>query len=936
MNQKPNKIFNSILIPFLLVFISIFLTYFGMQTQFIDRELDRFISRNINTQMKTLWNRFIAEEVSNPLQRLQWIIDSISSDVSHDLKTIKKVLPSRFEILKNDLYLDYIALFNLQGELVIQQALSLKDEPQNPADFQALIKQGKVTDKIFGIDKTTHGLALKIISPIYSADERIVGYMSAVRHLDDSFFERINSHTSLQTLIFKDDQAIFSAIPFKGEEFFLPKEIQEKFYLTNSTPPESAAHIFIFDTEYLSHSFPFKNLRGDIVGFVMLISNLEIKKRSLKKVASILMWSIFLGSVLILFLGHLISKGITTPIHKLIQATHKVSSGNLNATVDVQSHQELIILSDSFNTMTANLKRTLVSKNYFYGIINTINDLLIIVSPDHSIEFVNQTTLNVLGYTREELIGNPFSLLFKGFYPLKGIDSKAMAQTGKVAEYSCSMITKTGETIPVSFSWAITWDEKKQTMEIVGVARDIRERVEAERKIKQERDKLNTLIEATNDLIFIRNCKGEITFVSHAVEKILGYSPDVFKNLPSGKILSSNPLNHSFLDSPGRWCNKEIVAPYWTEFMTKGGKHFFLEINEAPLQIKNGEDIEIMGIGRDISERKRLEDHLRDYQQKRMEKLKKASRFDDIIGRTKNMQEIYELIKIVSQNNSTVLVKGESGTGKELIAQAIHNNSPRCNFPFIEVTCSVLSEHLLESELFGHVKGAFTGAIKDRPGRFEQAQRGTIFLDEIGDISLNAQIKLLRVLQEREIVRVGGEKRVKVDVRIVAATNKDLDKEIAEGRFREDLYYRLNVVPIIVPPLRERKRDIPLLVEHFIKIINNKIGKQINSISQKAMNLLIEQYWPGNIRQLENVLEYAMIRCQSSEIKARDLSSDIQHLKGEESSVQDSMAAAEKTAIMNMLKSCQWDMTKAAKTMSMGRTTLWRKMKKYGIKKIKT
>jgi len=327
---------------------------------------------------------------------------------------------------------------------------------------------------------------------------------------------------------------------------------------------------------------------------------------------------------------------------------------------------------------------------------------------------------------------------------------------------------------------------------------------------------------------------------------------------------------------------------------------------------------------------------LQDYQQKRMERLKKASSFDDIIGRTKKMQEIYELIKIVSQNNSTVLVKGESGTGKELVAQAIHKNSPRCNFSLIEVTCSVLSEHLLESELFGHVKGAFTGAIKDRPGRFEQAQGGTIFLDEIGDINLNAQIKLLRVLQEREIVRVGGERRIKVDVRIIAATNKDLDKEVAEGRFREDLYYRLNVVPIIVPPLRERKRDIPLLVEHFIKMINNKIGKQISSISQKAMNILIEQYWPGNIRQLENAVEYAMIRCQSSEIKVRDLSPDIHHLKGEQTSVQDVMATAEKTAIINMLKSCQWDMTQAAKKMNIGRTTLWRKMKKYHIKKVKT
>ena len=511
-----------------------------------------------------------------------------------------------------------------------------------------------------------------------------------------------------------------------------------------------------------------------------------------------------------------------------------------------------------------------------------------------------------------------------------------MAQKGRVTEHSCSMITKAGEIIPVSFSWSITWDEKKQIMEIVCVARDIRERVEAEHKIKQERDKLNTLIEATNDLIFIRNCKGEIIFASHAVEKILGYSPDSFKNFPPGKILSSNPLNHYFLDSPGRWCRKENVEPYWTEFITKEGKHLFLEINEAPLQITGGEDLQIMGIGRDISERKRLEDQLRDYQKKRMEKLQKASRFDNIIGRTKKMQEIYELIKIVSQNNSNVLVKGESGTGKELIAQAVHNNSPRCNFPFIEVTCSVLSEHLLESELFGHMRGSFTGAIKDRPGRFELAQGGTIFLDEIGDISLNAQIKLLRVLQEREIVRVGGEKRIRVDVRIIAATNKDLDKDVAEGRFREDLYYRLNVVPIVVPPLRERQRDIPLLVEHFINILNKKIGKQINSISQKAMNILIEYHWPGNIRQLENAVEYAIIRCQGSEIKARNLSSEIQRFKGEETSVQDLMATAEKSAIIDMLKNCQWDITQAAKKMHIGRTTLWRKMKKYDIKKVKT
>jgi two-component system, NtrC family, response regulator HydG len=513
-------------------------------------------------------------------------------------------------------------------------------------------------------------------------------------------------------------------------------------------------------------------------------------------------------------------------------------------------------------------------------------------------------------------------------------------------DYSCIMLTKEGKTIPVSFSWSIMQDEKNRQNEkicqdekkcltqIIGIARDIREKAEAEQRIREERDKLNTLINSTNDLIFIRNLQGEITFASHAVQRILGYSPEEFKSLPLEKILSSYPLNQNFVESPVQWRNKgtgEMGAPYWVEFMTNDGKPIFLEIKETPLQGEKREITQIMGIGRDISERQRLESQLRDWHEKQAKASNGESNFGQVIGKSKKMQEIYEFIRIVSQNTSTVMLKGESGTGKEMIAQAIHEHSPRRTCPFVEVTCSALSEHLLESELFGHVKGAFTGAIKDKQGRFEQANGGTIFLDEVGDISPNAQVKLLRVLQEREIVRVGGDERVKVNVRIISATNKDLEESVANGTFREDLYYRLNVVPLNVPALRERKEDIPLLVDHFIEKIDRKVEKEVTEISQKAMNLLLEYYWPGNIRQLENAIEYAIIRCQGTEIRVQDLPLDVRNHKAEKATVQDLMANTEKQAILDILKVCQWDLTQAAHQLNISRTTLWRKIKKHGI-----
>ena len=239
--------------------------------------------------------------------------------------------------------------------------------------------------------------------------------------------------------------------------------------------------------------------------------------------------------------------------------------------------------------------------------------------------------------------------------------------------------------------------------------------------------------------------------------------------------------------------------------------------------------------------------------------LKEKFIFKNIVGTSKKMQEVFEIIKKVVNYDVTILITGESGTGKELVAQAIHYNSPRRNKPFIKLNCAALPETLLESELFGYDKGAFTGAVTAKPGRFELAEGGTLFLDEIGDTSLNMQAKFLRVIQEKEYERVGGRQTLKADVRILAATNKDLKQEVEEKRFREDLYYRLNVVPIYLPPLRERKEDIPALVYHFIKELNLFFQKDFSSVSPEAMACLSRYHWPGNIRELKNVLEKAVL-----------------------------------------------------------------------------
>jgi DNA-binding NtrC family response regulator len=310
--------------------------------------------------------------------------------------------------------------------------------------------------------------------------------------------------------------------------------------------------------------------------------------------------------------------------------------------------------------------------------------------------------------------------------------------------------------------------------------------------------------------------------------------------------------------------------------------------------------------------------------------LEKRYSFGNILGKNTRMQSIYELISDISNTDSTVLIQGESGTGKELIARAIHFNSHRKNKPFVVANCSAYSQNLLESELFGHEKGSFTGAIRRKTGRFELAHGGTIFLDEIGEVSPPTQILLLRVLQDHRFERVGGEETLEVDVRVIAATNKKLMEEIRRGTFREDLYYRLNVIPIFVPPLRERKDDVPLLASHFLQKFCQEKSKDVASISPEVMEIILAHSWPGNVRELENVIQHAIIIAKQEKILPKDLP---QYLLQQPLPTKQliSLQDHEKNLIMKTLEETNWNKHQTAKRLKITRSTLYGKMKRYGL-----
>lgn len=332
------------------------------------------------------------------------------------------------------------------------------------------------------------------------------------------------------------------------------------------------------------------------------------------------------------------------------------------------------------------------------------------------------------------------------------------------------------------------------------------------------------------------------------------------------------------------------------------------------------------------------------------EKVEDRYDFSGIIGKSEKIKDIFEKIRIVAQSDATVLVTGESGTGKELVANALHHNSPRKGEAFVKISCAALPETLLEAELFGYEKGAYTGAFKQKKGRFELADKGSLFLDEIGEISPLVQVKLLRVLEERQFERLGGVETINVDVRVICATQRDLKKEVQKGNFREDLYYRLNVVPVYLPPLRDRREDILVLADHFMHIYSKQMNKQIKELSPEVRELLLKYSFPGNVRELENAMERAVTLCRGEEIQIWDLPEEISSLKAFVEKELDKMkdlkpepslflsnvlATLERQYIVRVLEWTKGDLTNAAAILGMSRKTLWEKRKAYGLLKEK-
>ena len=422
------------------------------------------------------------------------------------------------------------------------------------------------------------------------------------------------------------------------------------------------------------------------------------------------------------------------------------------------------------------------------------------------------------------------------------------------------------------------------------------------------------------DAIIMMDDQGIVVEANKAIENICGIDHNSMIGRSISECHTSCDRNCAFvidkaLKNIGVMEEREVRCGHSLRPMQK------VIISSSPIRKRNDSLHGWVIVVRDITRLSNLE-----------QELGARHQFQNIIGKNSKLQEIYNLLDDLGDLDTTVLITGESGTGKSIIARALHYSGSRASKPMITVNCSALPEELLESELFGHVRGAFTGAVKDTPGRFQVAKDGTVLLDEIGDISQRIQLKLLRVLQEKEFERVGESIPIKMEARLIACTNKNLKEKVRQGLFREDLYYRLKVIELKIPPLRERSEDIPLLVDHFCNLFNKSFQKNIKGVTDDVMQIFMKYNWPGNVRELEHSIEHAFVLCRDSLISLRHIPAEIiENASSEGIKYESSME--EHKDILNALKKTYWNKAEAARLLGIDRSTLYRKIQKYHLSK---
>ena len=438
-----------------------------------------------------------------------------------------------------------------------------------------------------------------------------------------------------------------------------------------------------------------------------------------------------------------------------------------------------------------------------------------------------------------------------------------------------------------------------------------------EEELERHRSRLESIFSSVQDAIITVDTEMKVIEANKAAEKICGFKIDngqPFTDCTTECDRSCFEVLQETLRS------RTTIQDYQIECGHRGRNKLIAMVNSSPLLDSGGHFMGAVMVIRDITRLTHLE-----------EELKERHHFQNIIGKSEKMQKIYDLLKTLANQTTTVLITGGSGTGKEMAAKALHYAGRRANGPFVTVNCSALAESLLESELFGHVKGAFTGADRDKIGRFEAADGGTILLDEIGDISHLIQLKLLRVLQEKEFDRVGESNPRKVDVRVLASTNRDLKEAIRTGEFREDLYYRLNVIEINLPPLRERYEDIPLLINHFCKIFQNSYDKKITGVSDDVLQAFMNYLWPGNVRELEHAIERAFVLCRDKTIHLEHIPAEIRDHTPNFKRAVDNRTSDDPEAIRSALEKTDWNISKAARLLGISRWTMYRRFQKFNI-----
>jgi len=426
-------------------------------------------------------------------------------------------------------------------------------------------------------------------------------------------------------------------------------------------------------------------------------------------------------------------------------------------------------------------------------------------------------------------------------------------------------------------------------------------------------ENLELVLESLPEAIIVHDLKRRITFFNRAAERLTGLSRDDVIGHDCRQVLEGG-----FCGSRCAFCNdcqpNFDLLTYSLVVTDREGVRRQVEMTIVPMKDATGQTVGILAAARDISEITELR-----------KAMARERSFRGIVGQHHLMRSVFELVREVAHTEVPVLIQGESGTGKELVASAIHSESERAGRAFVAINCGALPEGLLESELFGHVRGAFTGAVKNKKGRFELADKGTLLLDEIGELSLAMQVKLLRVLESKSFERVGGEETTEVDVRVISATNRDLKEEVAHGRFRKDLFYRLSVVPIQLPPLRQRRTDILPLSDHFLARFCEEIGRQTPTLAEGAAQLLLDYSWPGNVRELMNVLQYSLVKTRSHVIEAVHLPPEIAQLSqptaGRRAGRKPKLTQAD---VVQALKEAGGNRAKAARMLGVGRSTLYR------------